>query len=177
MTLSWYALKHDSRRFQSLKAQIEHLLGIEVYAPKRLTLHKRNDGPYLNKYEVLLFSDYMFLRFDPEVVHTTKVTALGGAYGFVGFGGRPPSIIRQEDIDKIKSSIKRHNDELEDKGAVEIGRDKSDQALYVIVRDHSAAARNAGLYALMQHNDLVARSASGVRKNRLLKNPKLVLFF
>ena len=36
-----------------------------------------------------LFEGYLFVRFDPELVHTTKITQRPGVNYFVRFGGEP----------------------------------------------------------------------------------------
>ena len=83
---SWYVLVHNSACYQSLTRLIQNL-DVEVYLPCRVTLRKRKDRPSSVRRELPLFPGYLLLNFDPNVTHTTDITALNGAHGFVRFGG------------------------------------------------------------------------------------------
>ncbi|OPE56542.1 transcriptional regulator, partial [Pseudomonas syringae pv. tomato] len=84
---NWRVLMHNSSVYQSLITSIERL-DVEVYSPESITYRKRPDRPSSTEKVVRLFPGYLLLRFDPQVTHTTTITALNGARGFVQFGGQ-----------------------------------------------------------------------------------------
>jgi len=49
-----------------------------------------------------LFPGYIFVRFDPEVIHTTTIKSTRGIASLISFGGLP-SVIPDEDIEKLKN--------------------------------------------------------------------------
>lgn len=74
---NWRVLMHNSSVYQSLITSIERL-DVEVFSPTRKTSRKRTDRPSSVEKEVRLFPGYLLLRFDPQVTHTTTITALNG---------------------------------------------------------------------------------------------------
>lgn len=154
----WRAIRIDGRRIPFIKNRIEEL-NVFAYAPTRLALVKRSDRPGYNQVEQLLFPDYMLLRFDPEVVHTTVITAIPGTYGFLSFDGQLPAIIPQWQIDRLNQAIKVHNDKLQNKGAVVIGDEASAQAMRIIVKGNTAADRQGPFFALLQQDEVRACNA------------------
>lgn len=149
----WYALVHDSNYHKSLVSSIEGLEVDEVYSPERITLQPRRGRPSPNKYKVRLFPGYLFVRFDPQKIHTTAITAFNGAYGFVRFGDSPPLIIPDKDIGKLKAALEAREKELDSKRPVVIGQDPVSNAIAFIVQENSSAARNAAAYELLRHID------------------------
>ncbi|MGX8807566.1 transcription termination/antitermination NusG family protein, partial [Enterobacter hormaechei] len=49
-----------------------------------------------------LFPNYLFIQFDPEVIHTTTINSTRGVNAFVRFG-RYPVTVPQEVIDTLQS--------------------------------------------------------------------------
>lgn len=84
---SWFLIMHnlDGARFERAKSRLENL-GVEVYAPIHTELKKRKDCGSFRPTEKPLFPGYLFLRFDPEEVHTTTIADMHGMKGFVRFG-------------------------------------------------------------------------------------------
>ncbi|WP_440057848.1 transcription termination/antitermination NusG family protein [Pseudomonas fragariae (ex Marin et al. 2024)] len=83
---NWYLLMHNSTHNKSITAEMARI-GVEFFFPTRTKIRKRPDRPSCIKSEQPLFPGYLFLNFDPEEIHTTKITALTGAHGFVKFAG------------------------------------------------------------------------------------------
>ncbi|WP_408630370.1 transcription termination/antitermination NusG family protein, partial [Pseudomonas syringae] len=71
---NWRVLMHNSSIYQSLITSIERL-DVEVYSPESITYRKRLDRPSSTEKVVRLFPGYLLLRFDPQVTHTTTITA------------------------------------------------------------------------------------------------------
>lgn len=86
---SWFLITHnlDGARYERAKNRLDSL-GVEVYAPIRTELKKRKDCGSFRHAEKPLFPGYLFLKFDPEDVHTTAVSDLHGMKGFVRFGNK-----------------------------------------------------------------------------------------
>lgn len=84
---SWFLITHNlnGARFERAKFRLDSL-GVEVYTPTHIEMKKRSDCGSSRPSEKPLFPGYMFLRFDPEHVHTTTISDLHGMKGFVRFG-------------------------------------------------------------------------------------------
>ncbi|MBX8493156.1 transcriptional regulator [Pseudomonas cichorii] len=161
MAQNWYVLVHDSNYHKSLVDRISNL-GVEVYSPKRTTLTPRRNRPSCQRYEVVLLPGYLMLKFDPEDIHTTQITAFNGAFGFVRFGNRTPTIVPDADISKFKQILKAYEDDLLNKLPARIGSDDPDSAITFIVTDSSVNGRKASFLALMQHIDLAATKKTSI---------------
>ncbi|GFV90241.1 NGN domain-containing protein [Trichonephila clavipes] len=77
------SLYHSPKAYQQILAGFERL-SVTHYTPKLTVITKRADSKTsvrINKRP--LFPAYLFVYFDPEVVHTTKITQLIGVNEFV----------------------------------------------------------------------------------------------
>ena len=103
---SWYLLY--CKRGQLQRAQ-EHLerQAVSCLTPM-ITLEKIVRGKRTTVSEPL-FPNYMFVEFDPEVIHTTTINATRGVSHFVRFGATPAtvpsSVIHQLSIYKPEGII------------------------------------------------------------------------
>lgn len=88
---SWYLFRYKVNLYQRLIDELA-ALDVEFFAPTYVELRPRNDRPSFRKKEMLLFPGYLFLRFDPEVVHTTTISEIPGGAGFVTFGTGPCTV-------------------------------------------------------------------------------------
>lgn len=98
---SWYLLY--CKRGQLLRAQ-EHLerQAVNYFSPI-ITLEKIVRGKRVAVSEPL-FSNYLFVEFDPERVHTTTISATRGVSHFVRFGSLP-TIIPVNVIEELRTHI------------------------------------------------------------------------
>lgn len=98
---SWYLL--FCKRGQLLRAQ-EHLerQGVSCLSPM-VTVEKTLHGTQVTRSEPL-FPNYLFVRFAPEVIHTTTISATRGVSHFVRFGALPATV-----PDKVIDFIAAHN--------------------------------------------------------------------
>lgn len=94
---AWYLL--FCKRGQLLRAQ-EHLerQGVSCLSPM-INVEKKVRGKTVTRGEPL-FPNYLFIRFTPEVIHTTTISATRGVSHFVRFGALPATV-PQEVIDTI----------------------------------------------------------------------------
>ncbi|KPY86576.1 hypothetical protein ALQ54_200034 [Pseudomonas syringae] len=152
---NWHVLMHNSAVYQSLMTLIERL-DVEVYSPVRITSRKRTDRPSSIEKEVRLFPGYLLLRFDPEVTHTTTITALNGAHGFVQFGGRT-CVLQDSTVEELKAaSLIRSNRSLD---CIEFRNvpTELEKTLRLIIDMKSEAARRAAFFALLSQNAALER--------------------
>lgn len=96
---SWYLLY--CKRGQLLRAQ-SHLERQQVNCLSPIiTLEKIVRGKRLAVSEPL-FPNYLFVQFDPELIHTTTISATRGISHFVRFGSLP-TIIPQKVIEELQA--------------------------------------------------------------------------
>lgn len=94
---SWYLLY--CKRGQLLRAQ-EHLQRQEVNClTPMITLEKLVRGKRTAVSEPL-FPNYMFVKFNPELIHTTTVNSTRGVSHFVRFGAQP-AIVTDDVIEQL----------------------------------------------------------------------------
>lgn len=53
-----------------------------------------------------LFPNYLFIEFDPEVIHTTTISATRGVNNFVRFGALPAIVPRRSSISFLSTNRK-----------------------------------------------------------------------
>ncbi|MNR03741.1 Transcription antitermination protein RfaH [compost metagenome] len=155
---SWYLLTHNSNYRQSLTSEIKKM-DVEVYSPVRVTLRKRKDRPSSVKSDLPLFPGYLLLNFDPEVIHTTKITAFNGAHGFVRFGG-DACVVQDSVVEALRETLLLRTDRWFD--CIEYRNLPCElaQSLHLIIEMRSDASRKAAFYALLEKNALWQRLAS-----------------
>lgn len=85
----WFLLYYQARWHIRVRQSIERI-GVEVFNPMLTVMMPRADKvTAMRKREEPIFPSYMFLRFDPDVIHTSKITQLPGASHFISFTGEP----------------------------------------------------------------------------------------
>ncbi|WP_117147838.1 transcription termination/antitermination NusG family protein [Pseudomonas coronafaciens] len=152
---NWRVLMHNSAVHQSLITLIEQL-DVEVYSPESTTYRKRPDRPSSVETKVRLFPGYLLLRFDPQVTHTTTITALNGAHGFVQFGGSS-CVVQDATVEQLKAAaLVRSNRSLD---CVEFRNvpTELEKTLRLIIDMKSEAARRAAFFALLAQDAALER--------------------
>ncbi|KPY42102.1 transcription termination/antitermination NusG family protein [Pseudomonas syringae] len=160
---NWRVLMHNSSVYQSLITSIERL-DVEVYSPESITYRKRPDRPSSTEKVVRLFPGYLLLRFDPQVTHTTTITALNGARGFVQFGGQA-CVMQDSTVEGLKAAaLVRSNRALD---CIEFRNlpTELEKTLRLIIDMKSEAARRAAFLALLAQDAALERL---VRRNGTL---------
>jgi len=92
---NWYLLQCQIQNFQKVVCTLD-AFNIENYFPLETKISRRKDCNAQRITHKPLFPGYLFVRFDPEVTHTTKITDIPGASAFVKFGQMPRAV--SEDI-------------------------------------------------------------------------------
>lgn len=158
-TRSWYVLIHNSACYQSLTERIEALKDVEVYSPCRVVLRKRTDRPSSIERKLQLFPGYLLLRFDPAVTHTTTITALSGAHGFIRFSDEV-CVVPEAVVDALQNKLRITPDRWLD--CIECENLPSDLArtLHMIVDLPSDVARKAAFFAFLQQAAVLERLAA-----------------
>lgn len=157
---NWRVLTHNPVINQSLIDMISSL-DVEVLPLYREILRKRTDRPSYVSRQVPLFPGYLLLHFDPQVVHTTAITALDGAYGFVRFGGQPCTL-QDEVVDKLKEALVRTDGSLQSIDYRNLPTDL-ERSLHTIINMRSETSRKAAFYALLQQGAALERLVSQSR--------------
>ncbi len=96
----WYLLYCKSQDVKKIIKNIS-LSGITYFYPRYVKITKRTDCNSVRIKDRPLFPNYLFLSFDVNKIHTSEITAIPGAIGFVRFGAGPCII-----PDKVISVLK-----------------------------------------------------------------------
>lgn len=102
---SWFLTMHclKGKHLETVVRKLGNM-GVESYLPTSVSLKKRQDCASFRIVEKQMFPGYMFLRFDPEQVHTTTISDFRGMKGFVRFGttlAKPSDML----IEALKQSL------------------------------------------------------------------------
>lgn len=86
---NWYLACHKAGKHNAFKAQVflsQSKINAMVFIPQICSYRPRTDRPgQLKKLIEPLFPGYMFICFDPEITHTSKITTCPGVSHFVRF--------------------------------------------------------------------------------------------
>lgn len=95
----WYLLYCKSQDAERIKWRVSQL-GVDPFYPQYVKITVRKDCKSVRKEEKPLFPNYLFLSFDITKTHTSDITSLPGAVGFVRFCDKPCLV-----PDKVVSAI------------------------------------------------------------------------
>lgn len=84
--LRWYLITHNLHAFQMVTSRAS-ALGVETFAPSKIKVTRRADCNGVRTTQTQLFPGYLFIRLDPEQVHTSVIAEIPGVREFVRFGG------------------------------------------------------------------------------------------
>lgn len=96
----WYLLYCKVQDVEKICSRSREL-GVDVYCPRYVRVYRRTDCNAVRVDEKNLFPNYLFLSFDINETHTSTITSIPGAIGFVRFGANP-CVIPQEVITAIE---------------------------------------------------------------------------
>ncbi len=155
----WHVITYNSYYYQSV-IDLLHGLGVEAYAPCRLTMRPRTDRPSPVKIERPLFPGYLFVRFDEYQIHFSTITALSSVNGFVRFDSWP-CLVSDSVVEELKASLLLLQTDpavrfIEHSGVPS----ELAEALNLIIDMRSEPARRAALLALLKHQAMKDRMAS-----------------
>lgn len=159
---SWFLIMHnlDGARFERAKSRLD-TLGVEVYAPIHTELKKRKDCGSFRPTEKPLFPGYLFLKFDPEEIHTTTISDFHGMKGFVRFG---PKLAQPSDtlVEALKQSLLLRIDKGVNCLAFRNLPEAYQQELYEIANLPTRLRREVALLCLLQKMSVVVDDLSFV---------------
>lgn len=98
---AWYLLRCRENYWRTLQKQLSEK-GLKTCCPLILERRKRRDKK--NSFRLInypAFPGYIFVRFNPALIHTTLVKKLPGAMDFVRFGNQIATV-SQSEIDALK---------------------------------------------------------------------------
>jgi transcriptional antiterminator RfaH len=99
----WFVLTYNSIDFDKVNRRINEL-GVVIYSPEVVEIKKRSDCNSCRIVSKRLFPGYLFVHLDPEITHTTTISTVPGAKGFVRFGGEP-AVVDESIIEALKEAI------------------------------------------------------------------------
>lgn len=157
---NWYVLFHNPLSRKSLMDLLQGM-DVEVLCPYLEGWRKRPDRPSSIRTTVALFPGYLLVYFDPEVIHTTAITALNGAYSFVRFSDQP-CILQAEVVEKLKDALVRTDRSL---SSIEYRNlpTELEKSLHFIVGIREEASRQAAFFALLKQGAALERLVSQYR--------------
>ncbi|KFW98779.1 transcription termination/antitermination NusG family protein [Brenneria populi subsp. brevivirga] len=87
----WYVLYCKNQDVERITRRIKGM-DVEVFFPRYIKFTPRRDCRSVRQEEKPLFPNYLFLRFDVNVTHTSTITSIPGTHGFVSFGATPCTV-------------------------------------------------------------------------------------
>lgn len=127
---NWYLLYCQTQKFDLVVSRISSL-GVTCYYPLEIVISTRTDRPSMRVKRKPLFPGYLFVYFDPEVIHTTTIAEVPGAHQFIRFGGMP-SIVDENVIESFKGFQQiRENRELETIECINLPKYISDEIINI----------------------------------------------
>lgn len=83
--LSWYLITYNSHALKRVVLCIRGL-GVEVFSPSKIKISHRANCSGVRTTETALFPGYLFIRLDPDDVHTSSILQITGVKDFVRIG-------------------------------------------------------------------------------------------
>lgn len=105
-TDAWYLLRCRQNYWKTIQRNLNDA-GLKTCCPLILERRRRSDKK--NAYRLTnspAFPGYIFVRFNPDLIHTTAIKRIPGAMDFVRFGNNIATI-HQNEIDALRTI---HND-------------------------------------------------------------------
>jgi transcriptional antiterminator RfaH len=156
--MSWYVITHNLHGFQVVTTKIS-ALGVEIYSPTKIEIKRRLDCKGTRTTEKQLFPGYLFLRFDPEEVHTTTISDIPGVKGFVRFGATICTVSNAL-IEALRQSLLLRTDQaLLNVECRNVSPETAD-ALHAITKMRSQPERQAALFALLEKDTQLLKMSS-----------------
>lgn len=81
----WFLITHNLHALALVTSRIKGL-GVEFFLPTKMDVKKRRDCNAVRCTETQLFPGYLFVRLDPNLVHTSQISEIPGVKDFVRFG-------------------------------------------------------------------------------------------
>lgn len=154
----WYLITHNLHGFQVVTSKIS-ALDVEIYSPTKIEIKRRLDCKGTRVTEKQLFPGYLFLRFDPEAVHTTTISDIPGVKGFVRFGTKI-SMVSDSLIEALKQSLLLKSDQALLNVECRNVSSETVASLHSITKMRSQPERQAALFKLLEQDAQILRMSS-----------------
>lgn len=99
----WYLITYNLHALQLVTSKMT-VLGVEFFSPTKMEVKKRRDCNAVRVTETPLFPGYLFVRLNPDVVHTSAISDIPGVKEFVRFGAEF-STVSNGLIEALKQSL------------------------------------------------------------------------
>ncbi|MGJ0637186.1 transcription termination/antitermination NusG family protein [Xenorhabdus bovienii] len=109
---NWYLLCYKYGQIKRVQASLGRL-GVNSYSPTIQIEKRRSDSGTMRQINEPMFPTYLFVEFDVEEVHTTKISAAPGISYFVKFGSEPKPV--PKNLINALMARSEKNDELSNK--------------------------------------------------------------
>lgn len=100
---NWHLITYNLNSFKLIQRNLNDL-GIETYVPVKVKITKRSDWDGVRTSTSPLFPGYIFIKLDPEHIHTSVISKIIGVNDFVRFGG-DICVISEAIIDGMKQAF------------------------------------------------------------------------
>lgn len=154
----WYVITHNLHAFQMVIDRCK-VLGVEIYSPTKIELKKRRDCNGVRATETQLFPGYLFVRIDPEIVHTSTVSDIPGVKGFVQFGNQI-STVSASLIEALKHSLLLQTDQKVTSLEYRNVQPDTMAALSAIALMKTKLERQTAFFALLQQDAQIIKMAN-----------------
>lgn len=151
----WYLITHNLHAFQLVTGKIKGL-GVEIFSPTKMEVKKRRDCNAVRITETQLFPGYLFVRLDPDLVHTSEISDIPGVKEFVRFGGKI-STVSNSLIEALKQSLLLHTDRKVTSLECRNVSQSVLNSLSAIAVMKSKLERQTALFALLQNDAQLIR--------------------
>lgn len=82
---TWFLITHNLHALELVTSRVKGL-GVEIFSPTKMEVKKRRDCNAVRHNVTQLFPGYLFVRLDPNFVHTSEISEIPGVKEFVRFG-------------------------------------------------------------------------------------------
>lgn len=154
----WYLITHNLHAFLLVTGKIK-ALGLEVFAPTKIKVTRRADCSGVRTTETQLFPGYLFVRLDPELVHTSAISDLPGVKEFVRFGGEICTVSNSL-IDALKHALLLRTDQKVTQLEFRNVSPEVVASLEFIATIKCTLARQAAFFELLQNDRNIIKSNS-----------------
>jgi transcriptional antiterminator RfaH len=158
---NWYLACHKAGKQNAFKAQMflsQPQIDAMVFIPQICSYRPRTDRPgQLKKMIEPLFPGYMFICFDPEVTHTSKISTCPGVSHLVRFADtiKPVhdsivEVIMQLPVCVHSPIVKERKNKKMESESQSILTTEQHEELMSVVEENNGSVRSALLYAFAE---------------------------
>lgn len=154
--MEWYLACHKTGKHNAFKLQMFLArMNVDVFIPQSYCYRSRADRPgHFRSIIEPLFPGYIFLNFDPKIIHTSKISSCPGFGFFIRFGGliKPINSSIVDDIMQMTfiPSLRKGPVKIIDNEKQSLISNSQYEAIKQIVEEHDGSLRGALLYSYIE---------------------------